>query len=161
MSNGLSFATTPQITQQPEHTVIQSDPFFPQIDLDKMRQAMRIDNTVTSARLYELALEAVIHVNQQLELTKQRALNIGKATLGETNTKQLIDGESILEIRYRHAVYNYTKANLSERYADFDATSKTASRAEAKQENAHEYRREGHAAIADIKGVPRTDCELI
>lgn len=161
MSNGISFATAPQITQQPEHATIQSDPFFPEIDLNRMRQAMRIDNTITSARLYEVALEAVIHVNLQLDLHRRLALSVGKTTLGETNTKQIINGESLPEIRYRHAVYNYAKANLSEQYADFDATGKTASRADAKQQNADDYRREGHAAVADIKGVERNDSELI
>lgn len=161
MSNGISFAHTPQTTQQAEHTEIALDPFFPRIDLNQMRQAMRIDNTVTSVRLYEVALEAVIHVNRQLDLTKQRALTIGCDTLAQTNPAQQINGETLPEIRYRHAVYNYAKANLSEMYADFDATGKTASRAESKQQNADDYRREAHAAVADILGNQRTDVELI
>lgn len=161
MTNGISFATAPKTEQQPEHSEIVLDSFFPCIDLNKMRQAMRIDNTVTSARLYEVALEAVIHVNRQLYLTKERALSVGYETLAQTNTKQQINSEMLPEIRYRHAVYNYAKANLSEIYADYDATGKTSSRTESKQQNADDYRREAHAAVADILGKQRVDAELI
>ena len=150
----LSFASAPKTEQQPEYGQIVLDTFFPVIDLNHMRQAMRIDNTITSVRLYEMALEAVIHVNRQLALTKQRALMAGQQTLVQADSK-------LPEIRYRHAVYNYTKANLSEIYADYDATGKTASRFESKQQSADDYRREAHAAIADILGIHRVDAELI
>lgn len=160
MSQGLSFAAAPSTQQLPAHTQIESDPFYPRIDLNQMRQAMRIDNTVTSARLYEMAVAAVIHVNRQLGFVRQAAIRRGQSHLSDTATTQL-NGESVAVIRYRHAVYHYTKASLSEQYADFDATGKTASRFEAKQQTADDHRREAHAAIADITSQQRTDCELI
>ena len=133
----LSFASAPKTEQQPEYSQIVLDTFFPVINLNHMRQAMRIDNTITSVRLYEMALEAVIHVNRQLALTKQRALMAGQQTLVQADSK------------------------LPEIYADYDATGKTASRFESKQQSADDYRREAHAAIADILGVHRVDAELI
>jgi len=50
---------------------------------------------------------------------------------------------------------------LLEAYADYDATGKTAERAAAKQEQAEDYRREGHHAIAWLLGHRRIDSELI
>ena len=37
----------------------------------------------------------------------------------------------------------------------------SAARADAKQSQADDYRREAHAALADIMGTPRVDCEII
>lgn len=161
MNTEISFATAPQSVQKDEQTKITSDPFFPVVNLNDLRAATRIDATITSERLFQAAVEAVIHVNQQLEYFKKNCMMTGKKTLAEHGAKQQINGLSIWEHRYLQAVYNYTQATLNEQYADYDATGKTASRSEAKQQNADNYRRDGHAAIADILGNNRIDAALI
>ena len=157
----ISFTGTPTPTQQPQHQIITSDPFFPSINLDHMRQAMRIDNTITSERLFQAAIEATIHVNLQLATLKKHCQLTGKNTLAEHAPQQQINGISIWEHRYQQAVYNYTLATLNDQYADYDASGKATARSETKQHNADQYRRSAHAAIADITGKQRTDAELI
>lgn len=161
MTTEISFATAPQSAQTNGQERIVSDPFFPAIDLNHLRAATRIDATITSERLFQAATEAVIHVNRQLETLKQSCQQTGKHTLAEHGSAQQINGVSIWQHRYIQAVYNYTQATLNEQYADYDATGKTASRADSKQDNAHSYRRDAHAAIADILGKQRTDAQLI
>lgn len=161
MDTGLNFNHAPKAEQDSGQKIIHSGAFWPVINLDHLRQDMRIDNSVTSSRLYHAAVSVVANVNQQLENLRQKAAALGQETLAATNSKQMINGESLPVIRYRRAVYTYTKALLLEAYADHDATGKTASRADAKQEQADDNRREGHYAIADLLGRHRIDCELV
>lgn len=88
------------------------------------------------------------------------ALEAQDGTLAATDSVT-INGQSRAEWRYRRAVYCYTKAALLEHYADYDAAGKTAARADAKQEQAEQYRRDGHHAVADLLGRARIDCELV
>ncbi len=76
-------------------------------------------------------------------------------------TEETINSQSVQTTRYTRAVYCYTKALLLEKYADTDATGKTGTRAEAKQEQAEDYRRDAHFAVADILGRRRCDAALI
>lgn len=47
-------------------THINSDPFWPSIDLDTLRQTLRIDSSVTPARLETAVVAAIISVNRDL-----------------------------------------------------------------------------------------------
>lgn len=150
--------TAPSNTQNTGKQHINSGDFWPEIDLDDLRLAMRIDTTITPDRLYDTAVNTVAYVNDQL---KSLTATIPTAQhISQTDTRR-INGEPLANIRYRRAVYSYTKANLLEIYNDYDSTGKTAARADAKQETAEDYRREGHHAIAELLSRPRIDCELI
>lgn len=157
---GLNFNTAPRPTQQSGQEVINSGKFWPEISLNEMRLAMRIDNNVTSERLFHAAVAATGFVNGQLDDIRRRAVSDGLLTLEAVSDEQ-INGESFAVLRYRRAVYCYTAAMLFESYADAAATGKTADRAESKQRQAEDYRREGHYAVADLIGRQRIDSELI
>ena len=162
MSNVI-FAEQAQEQPQGGWGVIISREFWPVVDLAKMREAARIDNTVTAERLYYSAAAAVIYVNKQLadyKAARQAAGQTALANAAQGSVEQ-INGISAAEHHYLRAVYSYTKADLLETYADYDATGQTATRAEAKQQQAEDYRREAHAAIADLQGRRRVDSELI
>lgn len=159
--SGIVFADTPQQgSQDYGQDNITSLPFFPEINLTDLRDTMRIDSNITSARLYHTAVEAVALVNSQLKDYRQTAMKRGITKLADT-ADDIINGQSSQEIRYQRAVYSYTKSLLLEKYADTDATGKTGTRAEAKQDQANDYRRDGHFAISDLLGRHRCDAELI
>lgn len=158
--SALTFPTAPKNTQSGELQTIESGSFWPTIDLDDLRQALRVDTTVLPQRLMHAATAAVAHTNSQLDGLRLTALQSGITRLADVQPRP-INGVSLSEHRYRRAVYCYTKAALLETYADYDAAGKTASRADAKQEQAEDYRRDGHYAIADLYGRRRNDAELI
>ena len=137
---------------------IDSGEFWPVIDLDDLRQTMRIDTTITPDRLFDTAVNAVAYVNDQLKGINN--ISMLAQHISQTDPRR-INGEPLANIRYRRAVYSYTKALLLEIYNDYDSTGKTAARSDAKQETAEDYRREGHHAIAELLKKPRIDCELI
>lgn len=156
---GFNFNTAaPTNTQTIDKQHIDSGDFWPVIDLDELRRDMRIDTTITPDRLFDTAVNSVAYVNDQL---KDIIAIVPLAQHISQTDPRRINGEPLANIRYRRAVYSYTKALLLEIYNDYDSTGKTAARSDAKQETAEDYRREGHHAIAELLKKPRIDCELI
>lgn len=161
MKTNLVFAQQPPESAPDAVSHIDSGPFWPRIGLGDLRSAMRIDQTVTHERLRHAATAAVLHVNRQLAAYRSAALQSGLTALAEVKLEDSINGEPVGVYRYRRAVYAYTMAEVMENYADHTATGNSAARADAKQMQADDYRREAHAALADIMGTPRVDCEII
>ena len=116
----LVFPTAPTAKQPDKLRTVESGAFWPVIDLQQLREAVRIDNTVTPERLHFAAVEAAAYVNGQCA-----ALEAQDGTLAATDSVT-INGQSRAEWRYRRAVYCYTKAALLKHYADYDAAGKTA-----------------------------------
>ena len=62
---------------------------------------------------------------------------------------------------YQRAVYATAKAELIERYRDFDSTDAGQRRAETMELSVDDYRRQARYAIRDILGRPRATVELL
>ena len=61
----LVFPTAPTAKQPDKLRTVESGAFWPVIDLQQLREAVRIDNTITPERLHFAAVEAVAYVNGQ------------------------------------------------------------------------------------------------
>ncbi|WP_373746207.1 head completion/stabilization protein [Neisseria dentiae] len=159
----LVFADTPdQGRQQYGQAEITTAAFWPSVDLAELRDVMRIDNNVSSSRLYHTALESAAHVNAQLKGWRMAAQQRGMDKLEDAaDEADKINGQAPQVAHYRRAVYCYAKALMLEKWADADATGKSGERADAKQAQADDYRREAHFAVAAIMGRRRCDAELI
>ncbi|MDO5058788.1 MAG: head completion/stabilization protein [Neisseria sp.] len=160
---GLVFADRPHEnghSTAPETVSLGS--FYPEITLSQIRDQMRIDSNISDGRLYHSAAEAALLVAGQLAAFQTAALQRGCTTLAQAASEMPhLNGKTAAEYRFARAVMSYTKALLLEKYADTDATGKTGTRFEAKQEQAEDHRRNGHFAIADLLGRRRCDAELI
>jgi hypothetical protein len=155
----MSFTATspPVVADEPE---IENAPFFPSIDPEDIRAAQRIDGTITAERLAECLMEAMASVNKELSSWKSTQIAAGHATLSDVPADQ-IGGTSIHVRRYLRAVGCFTKANLVERYRDFDTTARGDRKADVLDNPIDDLRRDGRWAISDILGVSRTVVELI
>ena len=56
----------------PSQIIIESDPFYPGIDLDHIREIVRIDGAVTNERLKQTIIEEVIDLNRLLKSLKEK-----------------------------------------------------------------------------------------
>lgn len=157
MSTKLNFADD----ADDENIMIESGPFWPKISLKELRETMRIGGNVTTPKIKHAAIGAIVYVNQQLASFRKAAVANGHASLSTIDTDNQVNGESEKCYLYRRAIYSWTNVEILEKYTDYDATDKTAGRADAKQEQADDSRREAHAAVADILGRYRVDCELV
>lgn len=152
-------ATAPSSTRAPAATIVTNDGFFPDIDLDQLREKMRLDGTVTHARLQDATVLAIGTVNNELQTWKAMRLAAGDVTMADTLPK--VNGESFYLALYRSAVYRTAKADLTERYRDFDSTKSGEDKAEQLEMTIDDDRRHARWAISDILGRRRITVELI
>ena len=130
-----------------DETLASADLFYPCIDLSDLRRVMRLDGSVTAERLRHAAESAVSRVQSNLVTWRS-----------DQSVEHLSDAQSAI---YRRAVYAYTAASLTERMASFDSTAEGIRRAEELNNLAQQLMRDGHWAVRDLQGKPRTTVELI
>lgn len=156
-------AITPTSSQQPEAVEVENDGWFPPIHLHHMRDAMRLDGTVTDARLTQAVVDAILHVNEELKAWKHIHITAGHPALADVPASQ-VNRESKLVIHYRRAVYSTAKADLLEKYRDYDSTASSMADKKSMEylDNAPaEQRRNAHWAISNLLGLPHLTVELI
>ncbi|QRX80867.1 head completion/stabilization protein [Glaciimonas sp. PAMC28666] len=154
---------TAHTSETTDPTIVENDGWFPDIDLHHMRDAMRLDGTVTSPRLVQAVAEAILHVNAELDAWQDDQLENGFGALGAVPAKK-INRESKLVIHYRRAVYSTAKADLLEKYRDYDSTASSMADKKAMaylDDGPGEQRRNAHWAIADILRRHHLTVELI
>lgn len=152
-------------TPSPKPTVIGDEiiinnGFFPDIQLSEIRNAMRIDGTVTNERLKHSALDAMQTVNRDLKDFRLKAQTQGKSRLSVCDEERIND-ESELSYLYKRAVFCLTTANLYERYRSFDSTREGDQKADQLIDTAGDLKRDYHFAVRDILGGNRMIAELV
>ncbi|EIZ77758.1 bacteriophage P2 GPL capsid protein [Novosphingobium sp. Rr 2-17] len=143
----------------PERPIV-NDGFFPDIDPADVREAARIPTSITAARLRAAILGAIMTVEIDVRAYAAASIAAGHATLAAVPAPHL-DGQSVQLIRYRRAVALYAKAELVERYRDFDTTSAGGNQADELTPSIGELRRDAQHAVRDLVGRGRTTVDLI
>ena len=156
MSTGF-IATAPTA---PDEGEITSSPFWPAISLPDLRETVRLDGTVTTARLKHAVIDAITSVNRDLADWRRARQAEGHTTLAAVPS-EVINGESVHLHSYRRAVYAMTRANLLERYTDYSATGDGVKGADAKIISSDDLLRDARFAIRDILGTTHNTVELI
>lgn len=154
IANGGTTAST-----VPDGTTLGNDGFWPDIDLPQLRAATRVTGNVTDDRLQASAIDAMLHVNDQLSTYRAQKVADGweKAEdIGET-----VAGATALVHRYLRAIYCIVAADVAENYRDWDNTRAGDYRADAESTAADDHRRNAQWAISDILGRSRNVVELI
>lgn len=149
-------APTPEVVD----SAIVSGPFWPDVDPQEIREAQRIDSTVTAPRLRMAIIEAIANANSELKAWRDQQVDAGINTLESIDVEE-IDGTSILVHRYLRAVGCHTKALLLERLRDFDTTGRGDKKTDALSDPIDDCWRDYRRAISDITGEGRCTIELI
>ncbi|MFM5110639.1 head completion/stabilization protein [Aeromonas caviae] len=144
----------------PAEGEIDSCPFWPAISLPDLRDTVRLDGTVTTARLKHAVIDAITSVNRDLADWRRAHEAEGVATLAAV-PGEVINGESAYLHSYRRAVYAMTRANLLERYTDYSATGDGVKGADAKIISSDDLYRDARFAIRDILGTTHNTVALI
>lgn len=135
--------------------IIKSDPFYPDIALDHIREIVRIDGAVTDARLQQAIIEEVIDVNRLLKALKNQA-----ALLSDLSTSEIND-QPETDFLYLSAVSNGVAAKINENYRNYDSSNSGAKKAEQAELTVDDYRRNKQWAIQQLLGENHTVVELI
>lgn len=144
----------------PAEGEIDSSPFWPAISLPHLRDTVRLDGTVTTARLKHAVIDAITSVNRDLADWRRAREAEGVTTLAAV-PGEVINGESAYLHSYRRAIYAMTRANLLERYTDYSATGDGVKGADAKIISSDDLYRDARFAIRDILGTTHNTVELI
>ncbi|AUZ80316.1 head completion/stabilization protein [Aeromonas caviae] len=147
-------------TTSPAEGEIDSSPFWPAISLPDLRDTVRLDGTVTTARLKHAVIDAITSVNRDLADWRRAREAEGVTTLAAV-PGEVINGESAYLHSYRRAVYAMSRANLLERYTDYSATGDGVKGADAKIISSDDLYRDARFAIRDILGTTHITVALI
>lgn len=146
-------------TPQAEQDIV-NDGWFPNVKPADFRASMRADMTVTAERSRDALITAILSVNRELTAWKVEQVTAGKASL-EAVDAAAIDGKKAKVHLYLVAVFSHAKAQLVERYPDYDATKSGVDKADHLTTVVDDYRRDLRFAISDIQGKARRVVELI
>ncbi|AMC35316.1 head completion/stabilization protein [Janthinobacterium sp. B9-8] len=140
--------------------IIKNSGFWPDIDIADARLSLRLDGTVTPPRLKMALIAAMASANQDLRKYKAKQIGQGFNDLTEVDS-DTIDGQNILVGHYTRAVYCLAKANLTERYRDFDSTGDGHNKADQLSDPIEDLNRDARWAIRDLIGSARATVELL
>lgn len=161
MSSFLATANPPAHGTEP---AVANDGFFPAVDCETLRTDIRLDGTVTTARLKLAVVDAMLAVNGELQQWRTAQEQTGHATLAAVPAPTLA-GESAKVHQYRKAIYAHVGASLAEAYRDMDTLPQGAGK-EARVMGAIETRVDAFNqqlrwAVADLQGTSRVIAELL
>ncbi len=139
---------------------VESGAFWPAINIENLRSAVRLEGNVTEERLRMAVVNAVISVNDELRQWRAAQEAAGSSSLAQVPGDE-VDGQSRLVQLYRRAVYCNVAVEITERFRSYDATAQGNQRAEDLQPTIDELRRDVRYAISDILGTRRVTVELI
>lgn len=139
----------------PSQIIIKSDPFYPEIALDHIREIVRIDGAVTDARLQQAIIEEIIDIHRLLKVLKDKATVLSDLSTTEINDQPETD------YLYLSAVANGVAAKINENYRNYDSSNSGAKKAEEAEYTVDDYRRNKQWAILQLLGENHSVVELI
>ena len=139
---------------------INTDTFWPSIDLDALRSTLRVDASVTPARLETACISAAINLNRELKDWRVIQQAAGYSELAQVPAEQVQDVSALVHL-YRRAIEAGTGAEVCERYRFYDSTNSGNKNAEELTPSIDDYRRDLRWAVRDFLGTNRTTVELI
>lgn len=155
MSTLVIAAQRPAETAEPP---VKNTFFWPDIDLQQLRESLRYEGTVTAQRLRLAVKTAISEVNAELYDWRADRMAAGFKTLADVPAESL-DGISEKITHYLAAVEAITAATIAERYRGYDASgTKKAGDVEA---SADEYWRDARFSISRVGERPNCIVSLL
>lgn len=157
----MSLVAIPPPPQSPPGSHVSAGDWWPQVDCQAVRAALRLGDVVTHDRLVAAIEGALITVTGELREWKAQQTAAGHAALADVEDDEQINGATRMEALFQRAVRFCAGAELLEGHRDAAATNELLNRADAEIQTAADYRRLATHAIRDMIGTTRTTVELI
>ena len=137
-----------------DEPVIKNTFFFPDIDPKRVREGMRLEQTVAPARLREAIKTGIAETNAELFLWREQQIAGGVSKLADVPADDL-DGESVRVFYYLRAVTSMATATLYERYRGVDASARGDKKADSIDTTVDELWRDMCWAVSRVQDKPR------
>ena len=135
-----------------EATIENFSEFWPAFDPSDVRQILRLESDITTARLTALLQNAIIDINEELTdyVDNKQSSGISFEEIPEATQHQ-----------YRRAVYATAQAQLLSDMRDYDTTATGQDRADETNASIDVQLRVATLAVRSILGKPSSHIELI
>lgn len=140
--------------------VISNDGFFPDLDPVQLREMARVTSSVPPARWRAALVGAMLTCANDLDEWADQQRALGRESLADVPAKA-IDGISRHVHAYQRAIGCFAKAEVIERYRDFDTTGAGGKAIDEMEGSVGQLRRDATHAIRDILGRRRTTVEAL
>ncbi len=157
----MSFVALPPAPTSPDASKVDGDGWYPDIDCNAMRDALRITDQITHQRLVGAIEGGLLTVEGELAFWRATQESAGFATLAAVEPLRMTGAVHRLTLLYTRAVRFSAAAELAELHRDLSATTDGQTRAEPQMLTAEDYRKLATHAVRDILGTPRVAVELI
>lgn len=138
--------------------IVITPPFMPNLSVKDFSEAMKLDGTVTPARMNYALKSASLDVCRELRHWGSHIIeNEGFLTLAEYD----LANDTDKTFSFKSAVYNTAKAALTEHYRDYDTGRDATARSKDLTPMIDTCRRAARTAISDILDEPHSTIELI
>ena len=141
----------PPVSDEP---VIKNTFFFPDIEPKRVRELMRLEQTIAPARLRHAIKAGIAETNAELFDWRASQMKAGFARLADVPADD-IDGESMRIFHYLSAVCAMTAATLYERYRGVDASARGDKKADSIDTTVDDLWRDMRWSVARIQDKPR------
>lgn len=134
--------------------VIKNTFFFPDVFLKRVRELMRLEQTVSDARLCHAIKTGMAETNAELYDYRVRQIAAGFKQLTDVPAEE-IDGENVRVFHYLSAVTAMATATLYERYRGVEATGKGEKKADSVETIIDELWRDMRWSVSRLQDKPR------
>ena len=148
-----SFTATPIAPPDDPDAQVVADGWFPPVKLADVREGMNIGGGAITQEQLTLAIEGgMLSALRQLAAWRTARALAGASSLADVTTETLNE-KNRATLLWTRAVGYYAAADLAAGNRDISSSDTGLARASEKAALADEYRREGHAAIADLLSI--------
>lgn len=137
------------------------DGFWPALDLDALRAAIRVDSVVTDARLRDVTVAAALEVAAELADWRAGQEALGHDALDKVPPRRVIADQGDYAILWTRAVQAGVIADLGDRQLGQSARAAGSDRVEQLSGEVDIARRDQRHAIRDFLGLPRIVAEAM
>lgn len=157
----MSFVAAPPSPSSPPGSMVLGDGWWPDIDCNALRDALRLGEVVTHPRLVAAIESGLLTIEGQLASWRACREAEGATGLAQVEPARTINGQPRAVVLYIRAVRCAAAAELSETHRDVTATTHGLARTEDDKLSAGDYRRMCTEAIRNLIGTSRVAVELI
>jgi hypothetical protein len=153
--------STPPLPSSPQGSFVASGDWWPDIDVNAMREEINLAGEIPHPRLRDAIRWAVINVTSELAAWAAVQQEAGFESLSDVEPQELIDQTPALELQFRSAVGAMAAARLMQRNPDLTATREGSDRGDQRRAVADDLLADATRTIRQIQGEARTTSELI
>lgn len=142
-----------------DDVIVANRTFYPDISLNALRASVRIDQFIDNAQLQHIVEQALIIINDQLQLWMDEKILAGVVSLGSIPANGYSVSRSMR--LYLQAVYQQCKYDLIQQYRDYDSSHKGHNNADNMQGRLEHCLVQIDEAVTALKGNKLTRVVLI